>query len=285
MKKSAVRVKFISWAFMFLLACAFCGYAQEDYPQRIISLGPSITESLYLLGAKDSLVGVTSYCVRPPEAQEKEKTGTVIDVNVEKAVSLKPDLVIATSLTDQKAVEKLRSLGITVVTFFQPKNFSEVCNQFMKLAKLLGKEKEAAGIISAAESKVKYIEDKVANLSKPKVFIQVGAKPLFTMTSDSFVNDFIEFAGGINIAKEARSGLYSREEVLRKNPDVIIIVTMGIAGEKEKEIWAKYKTLNAAKANRIYIIDSYKLCSPTPVSFAESLEEIAYILHPEIKGE
>jgi len=247
-------------------------------------LGPSITESLYLLGAQDSIVGVTSYCIRPPQAREKERVGTVISVNVEKATSLKPDLVIATSLTDPRAIEKLKSLGIKVTAFSQPENFSEVCSQFMKLAKLVGKEKEATRIINTAENRVKYIKEKVDNLPKPKVFVQVGAKPLFTMTRDSFVNDFIEFAGGVNIAKEAKAGLYSREEVLRKNPDVIIIVSMGIAGEKEKETWARYKTLNAVKGNRIYIIDSYKLCSPTPLSFAESVEEIAHILHPHMQA-
>lgn len=89
----------------------------------------------------------------------------------------------------------------------------------------------------------------------------------------------IEFAGGINIGPSGRSGIYSREQAVKDNPDVIIILNMGIATEEEKKRWLKYKTINAVKNNRIYIIDSYKLGSLTPVSFVNSLKEIVEILH------
>ena len=111
------------------------------------------------------------------------------------------------------------------------------------------------------------------------MLVQIGAKPLWVATKDSFINDFIKLAGGINIGPSGESGLYSREKVLEQNPDVIIVVTMGIVGEEEKKIWQKYKTLNAAKNNRIHIVDSYKVCSPTPVSFVEVLEEIVGLIH------
>jgi iron complex transport system substrate-binding protein len=92
----------------------------------------------------------------------------------------------------------------------------------------------------------------------------------------------VKLAGGTNIAEDSKIGAYSREEVLRRNADVIIIVTMGIAGEKEREAWRKFRTLNAVKYNRIYSVDSRKVCSPTPATFAETLKEIAGLLHPEI---
>jgi len=135
------------------------------------------------------------------------------------------------------------------------------------------------------KEKVKSVKDKTKGLKKTKVFIQIGTKPLFTAGKNSFVNDFIEFAGGTNIAKDTEVGIYSREKVLEENPDVIIIVTMGIRGIKEKEIWQRYKNINAVKNKRIYIIDSYKICSPTPISFVETLKELIKILHPEIEVE
>jgi len=260
-------------------------YAGEDIPKRIISLGPSLTEALYFLEEEERLVGVTSYCLRPPEAQEKEKVGSVIKVSLEKILSLEPDLIVTTSLTDPKVIEKLTSLGIKTATFPEPKNFDELCEQFIKLSELVGKKDKAKKIIHDTEERISFITEKVKALEKPNIFIQVGAKPLFTVSKDSFMNDFIRFAGGINIAGEALEGLYSREEVLRKNPDIIIIVTMGIAGKNEKKIWEKYTVLNAVKNNRIYIVDSYKVCSPTPLGFVETLDEITEILHPETKGE
>jgi len=251
----------------------------SSFLQRIISLGPYITEEIYLLGAQDKLVGCTIYCQRPSEAQKKEKVGTVIQINIEKILTLKPDLVIATSLTQKKDIEKLKNLGIRVIKFSSPKNFFEICSQFLELGKILGKYGLAKKIVQEVKDKVLEIKRKTKNLAKVKVFVEVGTNPLFTITKDSFLNDFIEFSGGINIAKDAKTGIYSREAVLKENPDVIIIATMGIIADKEKIIWGKYKNLEAVKNNRIYIMDAYKLCSPTPVSFLETLEELVKILH------
>jgi len=253
--------------------------AESNLPQRIISLKPALTRELYLLGVEDRLVANTIYCSQPPEAQKKEKVATVTKVNLEKVMILRPDLVLASSLTNSEQVEKLKNLGIRVTTFSTARSFSQICDQFLELGRIVGKEKEAERILSQSRKKMNSITGRGKNLPKPKVFVQVGAKPLFAVTNDSFVNDFIKFAGGINIASGAKTGLYSREKVLEQNPDVIIIVTMGIVGEEEKKIWRKYKTLNAAKNDRIHIIDSYKVCSPTPVSFVEVLEEIVGLIH------
>ena len=255
-----------------------------DFPNRIISLGPTITEQLYLLNAQDKIIGNTIYCKMPPEAKNKEKVGTIIEQDLEKILTLKPDLVIASAMTNPKTIKKLNNLGIKVVRFSYAKNFNEICHQFSELGEIVGKKKEAERIIEEVRGKVELIKKKTMTKNSAKagqkVFVQIGAKPLFTVTKDSFINDFIEFAGGINIA-DTKTGLYSREEVVAKNPDVIIITTMGIAGEEEKKIWNKYKTINAVKNNRIYIVNSYKLCSPTPASFVETLEEIVEILYPK----
>ena len=271
-----------------------------DFPNRIISLGPTLTEQLYLLNVGDKVIGNTIYCKIPEDAKNKEKVGTVIEQDLEKILTLKPDLVIASSLTNPKTVKKLNNLGIKVVRFRYAKSFNEICDQFLELGKVIGKGKEAKKIIKDVKYKVGLLKKKTivrnsaklvpaglpSNVSigglkqgaRQKVFVQIGAKPLFTAIKDSFINDFIEFAGGINIAN-TKTGLYSREEVVAQNPDVIIITTMGIVGDNEKKIWKKYKTINAVKNNRIYIVDSYKLCSPTPVSFAETLKEIVEVLH------
>jgi iron complex transport system substrate-binding protein len=272
--------------FLFTVFCSFIlcisSHGQDKFPQRIISLGPSITEELYLLGVENKIVGVTTYCQRPPQAQEIEKIGTVIEVNLEKVISLQPDLVLATSLTNPKAKEKLKNLGIKVITFPSANSFREICKQFLELGKIVSKEKEAEEIVYRAKKTVSSVKQKVKELPKPKVLVQVGAKPLWVAPKDSFVNDFIEIAGGINVGPSGKNGLYSREKVLKRNPDVIIITTMGIVGKEEKKIWQKYKTISAVRNNRIYIVDSDKLCSPTPVSFVETLEEMVNILHPHI---
>lgn len=278
-KKPEVRkICFLFTVFCSLILC-IASHGQDKFPQRIISLGPSITEELYLLGVGNKIVGVTTYCQRPPQAQEIEKIGTVIEVNLEKVISLQPDLVLATSLTNLKAKEKLKNLRIRVITFPSAKNFSEICEQFLELGKIVGREKEAEEIVYRSKKTVSAIKQKVKGLPKPKVLVQVGAKPLWVAPKESFINDLIEIAGGINIGPSGENGLLSREEVLKQNPDIIIITTMGIVGKEEINIWQKYNTISAVRNNKIYIVDSKKFCTPTPISFIESLEEMFNILH------
>ena len=256
--------------------------AAKDAPyQRIISLGPAITEALYLLGVEDKVIGVTTYCRKPPAAAKKEKIGTILEINTEKVISLKPDLIIGTGLTNSKDIRKLKNLGINVVTFDMSKDFDRLCHIFLDLGKLVGKEEQARTMIIESRKRIVKTQKKVEGLPCKKVFVQLGFKPLFAATKDYFINDLVEFAGGINIFKNAKSGLISREEVVRRNPDILIITTMGNVGEKEQKSWQQYNTINAVKNRHIYLVDSDRICSPTPTSFAELLEEIVKILHPE----
>lgn len=279
----SLKTLMLVFAGVSLALCDVCAYMQEDYPQRIISLSPAVTEELYILGVEDKLVGCTVYCQRPPEAKEKQKVGTATVLNLEKAVSLQPDLVLASPLTDFKAIEKLKNLGIEVVDFSLAKNFNELCGQFLKLGEIVGKKKEAQEIVDIAKKRVNSLREKAKVLKKPKVFVQVGAKPLVAVSRDSFVNDFIELAGGINIVQGQSYTRYSREKVIKDNPDAIIIVTMGINGEEEKKTWQKFKTLSAVKSGKVYILGPDKITSPTPLTFADTLEEIAVFLHSELE--
>ena len=262
----------------------------EPAPQRIVSLGQTITERIYLLEADRNLIADTVYCVEPEDAKYKEKVGTLIQANLEKIVALKPDLVIASNLARPKQLTKLKDLGIRVIQFSYPKNFSEVCGQFMELGKLLGKEEKAKEIIDDSKRKVAAIRMRIRGQPKKKVFIQLGIKPLHAVTGESFLNDYIEFAGGDNIALNEGRGTYSREKVLKSNPDVIIISTMGSsegeAGKREKAVWMKYGSIAAVKNKNVYVVNPDKLCSPTPVTFVEALTEIAGMIHPKsINGE
>ncbi|MFH0845100.1 MAG: helical backbone metal receptor [Pseudomonadota bacterium] len=256
-----------------------------SYPQRIISLSPILTENIYLLEAEDRLIANTVYCVNPPEASQKEKVGTIMQANIEKIISLKPDLVLAISLTNPRQIKKLENLRIRVVRFVQPENFPQICRQFIRLGDIIGKGEKAKEIIDRVKKDVAAVVAKTENLPKKKVFFQIGIKPLFATTKESFTNDYMVFGGGINIAANEMNGVYSREKVVQENPDVIIIAMMGsegVAGAKEKEIWMKLESINAVKRNRIYIVDPDDVCSPSPATFVETLKKITKLIHPEI---
>jgi len=255
-------------------------HAKEGYPARIVSCGPAITEKLYLLGVDDRIAGVTTYCRRPSRALGKPKIGSVTHISMEKLISLEPDLVIATSLTDPRVVRKVRKLGIKLTIFNSPGSYAEMNEQFMALGKMLGREQRATEIVRNSEKRVQEIREKTSILRKKKVFLQIGSSPLFTATKDSFLNDFLVFAGAVNVAADSGIGFYNREQVLRDDPDVILIVAMeGPAAHKEKSAWMRFNTLRAVRNNAIYVMDSDKMCSPTPLTFVEALEEVARLVH------
>jgi ABC-type Fe3+-hydroxamate transport system substrate-binding protein len=257
-------------------------FAQNDTPQRIVSVAPAVSRYLSLLGMEEEVVGVTTYC-NVPEFQGKQRIGNIMEVNLEEIIMLKPDLVIATNLTDKKAVQKLRSLNINVEIFDEVKSFDQLCNRFLNLAKVVGKEDIGKEVVLNAKREIADIKEKIKSFSKPKVIVQIGAEPLWVATQNSLISDFVDMAGGVNVGPSAENGLISREYVVKKNPDVIFIIEMGMAAENEKEIWKKFNTINAVGDERMYIIDSYGVCSPTPSSFVETVKEISKLLHPKIK--
>ncbi|MDD2463937.1 MAG: helical backbone metal receptor [Desulfobulbus sp.] len=258
---------------------------QGSFPARLISLGPLLTENIFLLGAGDRLVGNTVYCQRPDAARLIEKIGSVQELSIEKIVSLRPDLVLANNLTPQQQVAKLRDLGLRVETFSQPASFSDICDHFHRLGVLLGLESQAEAIIAKAQAKVEAVRVAVSPLAKPKVFLQVGANPLFSSVKSSFTHDFIELGGGINLAGDQRSGAMKVEQIIALNPQVIIIAVMGSEngiGAAEKKRWHNFTTIDAVRDQRVYLMDPDLVCSPSPLTFAETLVTFARLIHPEV---
>jgi iron complex transport system substrate-binding protein len=269
--------KFLKILFLFFLAAIF--FNCPVFAQRIISLGPAITEGLYLLDLGDSLVADTTYCRRPEDAAKKEKIGNLLDINLEKVAALKPDLILATSLTPALILEKLKNLGYKVEVFSQAKNFDELCSEFIRLGKLTGKIEKAGQIVKEVRMKAADLPDNHSKL-RPEVFLEIGVNPLFTVNKDSYLSNMIEMAGGVNVCKGVANGIYSREQVVQDNPDVIVIMDMGISSLEEKKSWQKYSNISAVKNNRIYLMDSYKLGSVTPVTFVETAKELAAMIRP-----
>jgi iron complex transport system substrate-binding protein len=270
----------MSFGFM-ALSVIFTGsvLAGAGSPQRIVSLSTVTTEEIFLLGEGKRLVGRSRFCVRPAEAQKLPEAGSIVEINLEKVVSLAPDLVIVTPMIDPRGVAKMRALGLRVETFAPAKNFKGVNDSFLRLARMIGKEAEAARIAKEQEKEMELMRLRVTQGPLLSVFLEIGSEPLVTVTRDSFLNDLIEFAGGKNIAADAERAVYSREKVLSQNPDMIIISSMGFDGEKEKRMWRQYPELKAARENRIVIVNSDLFCSPTPVTFTRALENMIQILH------
>ncbi len=283
------------WPMVMLVLALFClganTVAARELPppdqRRIISLSPSITELIYLLGAQDRIMANTLYCNVPQAAQDKEKVGTMTQANVEKIIYLQPDLVIASPLSSKKQIKLLESQGIRVILKENPQSFEAMCRLTLDMGAVMGREKEARDIVVQARTSVALTAGLTQGLPKKRVFIQIGIKPLKTVNKEMFINEYIQLAGGTNIAEDEPSWVYSRENVIRANPDIILIATMGSAKKvrkEEQQRWLAFSALKASKEKTVYILDPDVICSPTPISFARGLAVVAALIHPRALG-
>ncbi len=240
---------------------------------RFVSLAPLLTKMMYLLESGNNLVGCTNYC---DLAIKDHKTIVVTDmeVNIEKILILKPDIVVTTSLTKPSIIEQLQHVGLKVVVYNLPNSYNELCKVFADISELLDKHPLALGIVEKQKLRLKILQQSIPENKKPKIFFEIGAKPLFSAIPNTFMDDYIKYSGGINITSDLKNGLITKESVLIRNPDVIFIITMGILTSEEKTTWSSYPNLNAAKQRKIFFIDANNSCSPDPVTFVDVVEQM-----------
>ena len=241
--------------------------------QRVVSLAPSITENIYLIGAQNKLVGCTSYCTDAVR-DGIQQVGNAVEINMEILYALKPDIVLAMKLTKQQDIETMEKLGIRVDVMDSPRNFEEICKQVLHIADLIGNKEQAQKVVDDAGQKVAEIRKKSQQLPHSKIFFQLGADPVFTVLENTFMNDYITFCNGENIAAGLTKGTITRESVVLKNPDIMIIATMGGFGDKEIQVWKSFTGIEAVKNDKVFLIDSETSCSPTPENFISALEDV-----------
>jgi iron complex transport system substrate-binding protein len=241
---------------------------------RIISLSPSITENIKILNAENKLVGRTDYC---KGLSAIASVGTMLEPSLEKIVSLKPDLVLATKDGNRlQSVNKLRELGITVFVPGESNSWKDIENNFRLCGKLLDKANESEEILKHITAELTIPPPRT--LFWPKVFIQLNVTPLITAGKNTFINDMINYANGINIASDSILPwpILNVEEIIQRNPDIIIISDMGQITEQAKKMWdeERFAGINAVKNQKIFLIESDLLCQPTPLNFINAVRKI-----------
>lgn len=261
----------------------------KSLPQRVISLSPSNTEMLFAVGAGDQVVGVTQFCNYPPEATTRQQIGgySAKTINIEKIVSLKPDLVVAESGIHNDVIQALQPLGITVVAL-KARTFDDAYSSMELLGRLTGHPDKAAQTIAAMKARVKAVTDKVATIpqdKRPTVFWEIWDEPLMTAGPGAFAGQIVQMAGGINIFADVTTDYpqVSAEEVIKRNPAVIMgpdshgdkLTIDQIAGRPG---WGK---LAAITNKRVYLINGDESSRVGP-RLADALEATARALYPDL---
>jgi iron complex transport system substrate-binding protein len=251
---------------------------------RVVSLAPANTEIAFAIGAGDKLVAGTSYDDYPAAAKALPKIGDFQSPSVEKIVSFQPDLVLATGGIQSGLRAKLENLGIKVFVV-NPSTLDGVYSDMTALGRLLGVPGQATTVVDSMKQRAAAVEQKVAGLARPAVFVEIYSKPLMTAGTGTFIDNLVTLAGGTNIGSAAGSGYptFSEEVLLKDNPDVYIATTGSMASPGQIARRSGYDGLKAVQDGRVYVIDDDLLVRPGP-RLIDGLEQLAQMIHPEVFG-
>lgn len=265
---------------------AFAQAASGTQPQRIISLAPSVTETVFALGFGNRLVGVTTYCDFPAEAQKLPKIGGFMNPSLEVIVAKRPDLVIGvSSATDPVKAREMERLGLKV-TLISLASVSDILSSIKSIARLLGNPAAGENLVRNITRQFEKVKKRVAPAPRRSTLLAVGLRPLVAVGGKNFVDELITLAGGENIAGNAAQPWLNLpdEYVVARAPQVIIEAGLGSDRSESAKHWADLKSIPAVKEQRVYIYPSDKILRPGP-RIGEGLEEIARLVHPECFAE
>jgi iron complex transport system substrate-binding protein len=252
-------------------------------PTRVVSLAPSITETLFAIGLGQRVVGVTEFCDYPPEARAKPKVG-YRNPNLETIVALQPDLVLAPrEFLGVDVVGKLEQLKIPAF-ILDAKTVEDIPSHIQTIGRMLDHAGPANQAAMTLRQHLAELRTKIEALPRPRVLYVLNSQPLITVGPGSFLHHLIELAGGANVAARAKAP-YPRlnmEEVIKGDPELIVFPGGGAEGipESERQLWQRWTTISAVRDRRLHEVPSDLLNRPGP-RIVQGLERLARIIHPE----
>jgi iron complex transport system substrate-binding protein len=253
--------------------------SDSRYPSRIVCLTEETTETLYLLGEGDRVVGISGYTVRPPEARSKPKVSAFINARFEKIEALKPDLILAFSDLQADIAAELIRRGYPVVTFNQ-RSIGEILRMIRMVGALVGRQAAAEALAADLERGLDAIRDRAAALPRrPRVFFEEWDDPL--ISGICWVDELIEIAGGqtlfpdLRTASLAKDRIVTPEAVRDADPEVIIASWCGKAMKKktivERPGWSE---TSAVRNDHIYEIKSTYILQPGPAALTDGVAQL-----------
>ena len=254
----------------------------SSYPSRIVCLTEETTETLYLLGQGDRVVGVSGYTIRPPEARHKPRVSAFLNARFSKIEALRPDLVLGFSDLQADIAAELIRRGYPV-TVFNQRSVAEILQMIRVLGGLVGCADGAETLAARLKLEIDAVRAAASGLPRPRVFFEEWDNPL--ISGIRWVEELVEIAGGAPIfpelrdAKLGRDRIVTAEEVVRRDPEVIIASWCGKAVRKER-IAARvgWDSVAAVRDGQIYEIKSAYILQPGPAALTEGLRQLHGIL-------
>ncbi|HEY0459500.1 MAG TPA: cobalamin-binding protein [Pyrinomonadaceae bacterium] len=245
--------------------------------ERVVSLAPNLTENIFAVGAGDRLVGVTTFCNYPEEAQKIQKVGDTISPNVETIIALKPQIVFVSTASQLETFMKtLEAQGIPVFVT-NPKDLNGVLANLRQLGEIFGTVERTTILLNELQERIVAVDEEVRDKPKVKTFVQFSNEPLFTIGKESFVTEIVERAGGTSVTNAVATAYpkISKETALALNPEAIIL------SDSPDNLAPNdvFKNSPAVKNKKVFKVSADILSRPSP-RIVDALEQIAENLHP-----
>ncbi|MET3195493.1 ABC transporter substrate-binding protein [Bacillus sp. OAE603] len=264
----------------------------KEEPKKIISLIPSNTEILFSIGKGKNVIGVTDFDNYPKEVKGIDKVGgnnADMTYNIEKIISLQPDLVLAHESSlgiSADGLEQLKQAGITVFVVKNAESINDVYDTIKEIGQITGKLDESKKVVSDMKEKLEKISDKTANIgTNPLVWLEISGPPeIYTAGNGTFLNEMISIIHAKNVAEKEKGWvMYSEESAIKANPDVILTTYGDYVPDLEKVVLERknWTSVNAIKNKRVFDINADTTSRPGP-RLVEGVEEIAKAVYPEV---
>jgi iron complex transport system substrate-binding protein len=255
----------------------------KGFPRRIICLTEETTETLYLLGEQERIVGVSGYTVRPPEARQKPRVSAFINAKFDKILALEPDLVFAFSDLQADIAAELIRRGVTVFTFNQ-RSVTEIMEMILVIGRIVGVAEKAERLIATLQREMDAIAESASRFSyRPRVLFEEWYDPL--ISGIRWVDELLEVAGGDSVFPELRTQQSAKDrivnpaEVIARDPQVIIGSWCGRQVKKNliraREGWTN---ISAVRDDQLYEVKSTYILQPGPAALTEGLRQLHAIL-------
>jgi iron complex transport system substrate-binding protein len=254
--------------------------------QRVVSLAPNLTETIYALGLDGKLAGDTTFCDIPAAAKEKPHVGSTQEPSLEAIVALHPDLVLATtSINRAQTADALLKIGVPVYTS-DPHTVAGILNSIATMADLMGASEQGAKLVAELRQRLDALHAALQDRPLAHVLFVVWEDPLISIGQNTFISDALRWAGAesIIVAKQNWPQV-SMEEVVRLQPDYIVLTPDHLQAEthghvdnlRERPTWSE---LRAVKLGHV-VMGSDEFTRPAP-GLVDAIESLAHELHPEV---
>jgi iron complex transport system substrate-binding protein len=252
----------------------------ERSARRIVSLAPSITESLFAIGAGDRIVGVTDYCNYPPAARTIPRVGGIVNPSIEAIVALRPDVIVMSMEGNlRQDFTTLTSLG-TPVFVTNPRSLEGIYRSLTALGRLTGRNAVAESLVRTLTARERVVLEKTVKV-KPRVLFLVSVQPIIAVGANTFANELLTGSHAVNIAAAASATypMLSREFVITANPEVILVMSDVLADvSRLTALFPEWASLSAVRARRVFRVDADIVSRPGPRA-TDGLESLYATIH------